>query len=77
MELVKLIDVKQGEKVCFCNIDNMQEDKHKRLMELGFVSGTKIEVLKKTKGVSLVGLRGFAVALDKEILSKIKVWKVG
>ena len=40
---------------CVINgIQNMQEEKHKRLLELGFIKGTKLEVLKRTKGTFLI-----------------------
>lgn len=74
MKIMKLSDIKQDGSAVLESIDKIEEKKQKRLLELGFVEGTKIKVLKKSKGLLLIGVRGYSIALDQEITDKINVW---
>ena len=53
----------------------MQEEKHKRLLELGFIKGTRVEIIKRTKDALLIGIRGYVIALDKDVAGCIFVWE--
>ena len=46
MKIMKLSDIKQDGSAVLESIDKIEEKKQKRLLELGFVEGTKIKVLK-------------------------------
>ena len=74
MKIMKLSDIKQDGSAVLESIDKIEEKKQKRLLELGFVEGTKIKVLKKSTGLLLIGVRGYSIVLDKEITDKINVW---
>lgn len=74
MKIMKLSDIKQDGSAVLESIDKIEEKKQKRLLELGFVEGTKMKVLNKSKGLLLIGVRGYSIALDKEITDNINVW---
>ena len=72
MENLKpLTDLKQGD---IANIACIKK-RHKRLIELGFFDGAKIEVLKTNKlsKLMLVGIRGFCLCLDFNLASRVFV----
>ena len=73
-KLTKLKDLKNN-KCVISNIQNMQEEKHKRLLELGFIKGTRVEIIKRTKDTLLIGIRGYVIALDKDVAGCIFVWE--
>ena len=74
-KLIELCFAKDGGIVVFENIKDIETKMHKRLIELGFVKGTKINVIKKTKELILVGIRGFSISLDYKLCEKIFVWE--
>jgi len=71
-----LTKTKSGELVVLKEINGLEVKTHKRLVELGFVSGVKIKVIKINKQAKLVliGLRGFTLSMDFLIASKIFVY---
>lgn len=71
-----LTKTKSGEVVVLNKIEGIELKTHKRLIELGFVSGTKIKVIKVNKQAKLIliGLRGFTLSMDFLIASKIFVY---
>ena len=73
--LVKLCEVRENQEVVLCEVEGVEIKKAKRLIELGFVKQAKIYLLKKTKGLILVGIRGSYIAIDEEIAKGIKVFK--
>lgn len=76
MENLKpLTDLKQGDIANIACIKNLDEKRHKRLIELGFFDGAKIEVLKTNKlsKLMLVGIRGFCLCLDFNLASRVFV----
>ncbi len=70
----KVSDLKQGQIGVIEKIENIEIKKHKRLIELGFINGEKIECIKKSKDTMLVAVRGCSLAIDKNIADCIFVW---
>lgn len=68
-----LNDVNKGERAVITGIDGLNIKRIKRLYELGFAKNEVVEVLKKNKNIILVGIRGYAICLDKEIACHIQV----
>lgn len=63
---------------CFINtISGLDLHKHKRLIELGFISGTKVMVLKNSKSskTMVIGIRGYTLSIDYMLAEKILVWE--
>lgn len=73
--LIKLCDVKVGEVVVLHQILGVENRLHKRLVELGFVKGSKILVIKKSKDVLLVSVREVAFGIDSSLAKFINVWE--
>jgi len=77
MEMISLNKVDK----CWCALEKIQgvdEAKHKRLIELGFVKGTKLEVIKNhfKQGIVVIGIRGFTLCLDYALAEGVFVWKI-
>ena len=70
-KLVNLDNLNVGQGAVIEGFKDIELRKAKRLVELGFVKGTKIVLIKRTKDVFLVGIRGFSMALDKKIANQI------
>ena len=70
-----LMELKSDEIGVLYRIENLEKAKHKRLIEMGFVSDAKLEVLRKNKNIVLVGVRGFTLCLDKRLAEAIKVYR--
>lgn len=68
-----LFELNKGDKGVINNVFGMEEKKIKRLIELGFVPFEKVEVINKQKNIILLGIRGYAICLDKQIASHIEI----
>ena len=75
-KLVTLDLVREGAVAVIDKLNVSELKIYKRLLELGFVKGTKLEVIKKTKQVLLVGIRGYTLAIDKKITEQIDCFEV-
>ena len=75
---VKLNSLKNGEKTIVYNIINFDEKMNYRLIELGFVKGEKIEIIKNFKKAKnmLIVIRGYVLSLDYSLAEKIIVYGV-
>lgn len=74
--LVRLSELKQGEQAVLYKIEGLEKAKHKRLLELGFVSGTPLYCIKSNARQGLiVGIRSFTLCLDKYLCDKIMVFR--
>ena len=71
----KLSNLKQGDKCVIQKLDIQDTAKKKRMIELGFCSGLKVQILKTSKELMLVGVLGCSYSIDKDLASKIFVWK--
>nr|NLJ03602.1 hypothetical protein [Bacillota bacterium] len=69
-----LINVSEGET---CRVARIQAGRTatKRLYEMGFNTGARIEVLKNDRGPLIVGLGGHKVALGRGLAAKMLVTK--
>lgn len=74
MDILKLSEARSGEECLIAKVDVQDESKHKRLCELGFCSGLKVFVLKKTKNMMIVGALGCCFSIDKTLAGKIYVY---
>lgn len=74
---IKLSNASVNEVCVIRKVEIEDELKHKRLCELGFCSGLKIKVLKKTKKLMLVGALGCCFSVDRDITDKILVFGGG
>ncbi len=72
-----LFDLNERQEGVVCEIYGIERAKHKRLVELGFVFGEKVVILKKNKNLVIVGIRGYSLCLDKRLSGSIKVFKRG
>lgn len=70
---LSLNNLKEGEKGAVLSISNLENRIVKRLIEMGFVHGEKIEVIRRLNGLIIVGLRSFALAIDSMLASKITI----
>ncbi len=75
MEIIKLSDAIVGKECLIYKVNEENEAKHKRLCELGFCSGLKVFVEKKTKNLMMVGALGCCFSIDKTLASKILVYQ--
>ncbi len=73
--LIPLNKLSVGETAIIDRLENIETKKRKRLNEMGFFCGAKIVVLKKLRSVLIVGIRGFALCLDRETAENI--WVMG
>lgn len=75
MKRIRLSDLKEEKVGVVQGIVLCDIEKHKRLIELGFVSYTKVEMLKNDRRAKsvVVGVRGYALALDYTIADGIWV----
>ena len=73
--LCYLNQIEQGSLCVIHDKVGLDLARHKRLIELGFVNGTKLKVIKNSKKakILLVGLRGFSISLDYDLAEKIRV----
>ena len=74
--VIKLSEVKNSKFVVVESIEDLEFRLHKRLVDMGFVKGTKVDIIKndKKRKLVLVGIRGFTISLDYFICSRIMVW---
>ena len=70
---VLLSSLKERDACVLTGINNIEKTKHKRLIELGFVYGEKLEVLKKNKNFLIIGIRGYCLCLDFSLANSISV----
>ncbi|HEW64495.1 FeoA family protein [Fervidicoccus fontis] len=68
----RLIDVREGEKVKIVRID-AGEEAVKKLLRLGIIPGTEVEVIKNNCGPLLVKIRDLNIAIGRGISQKILV----
>ncbi|AFH42315.1 ferrous iron transport protein A [Fervidicoccus fontis] len=68
----RLIDVREGEKVKIVRID-AGEEAVKKLLRLGIIPGTEVEVIKNNYGPLLVKIRDLNIAIGRGISQKILV----
>lgn len=76
-KFIRLSDASVNEVCVIKKVEIEDEAKHKRLCELGFCSGLKVKVLKKTKRLMLVGALGCCFSIDKNLTDKILVYGGG
>lgn len=74
MNIIKLSQTKTGKEYLICKIEVNDIAKHKRLCELGFCSGLKVVVLKKTKKLLLVGALDCCFSVDIALAGQIFVY---
>lgn len=75
MEKIKLSEAEIGKECLICSVEEEDKAKHKRLCELGFCSGLKIFVERKTKNLMMVGALGCCFSIDKTLANKIIVFQ--
>jgi len=66
----------EQEKVCVIDsLFDLKQDLHKRLIEMGFVTGAKISVIKNKKRakIMLISIRGYLLSLDYFIAQRVSV----
>lgn len=75
MQYLSLINLRVGDT---CKMARIQAGSSatKRLYEMGFNTGARIEVLKNDRGPMIVGLGGHKVALGRGLAEKMLVGKV-
>lgn len=73
-KIMPLFDVKPGRVGVLARIDGVEKNKHKRLIELGFYEGARLEVLVRRPNIAIVGVRGYAMSLDRTLMEKILVY---
>lgn len=71
---MNLMQTQENKEYLICKIEIQDELKHKRFCELGFCSGMKIAVLRKTKNLLLVGALGCCFSIDRVLSEKIVVY---
>ncbi len=67
MENITSLDkIKTNGVAIICKIEGLEKRKHKRLLELGFTSKTKVKVIKKNNLAKLImlGIRGYTICMD-------------
>lgn len=75
--IVKLKDVKDGQKVVIQSIDNNLDKKlHKRLLELGVIKNSIVTIIKNSKLTQLmcICVRGCTLSMDYSLAEKIYVY---
>lgn len=77
-KLISLINLKVNKKSVVKKVDDFDQKFKCRLIELGFVNGEKVVVLKNFKNnkTLLVLVRGSVFALDYNLAEKIFVYEV-
>ena len=73
---MRLCDVENLKCCVLSEIRGLEIAKHKRLVELGFVQGTKIEILKNSRKAKtmVIGIRGYTISIDYLLAENIFVW---
>ena len=75
--MMTLLKGKENTLLRFLAFDNIATDERKKLVDLGFVPGEEIKILRDIKsGFITVLLKGGKIALDNKSASKILVKEV-
>ena len=75
--MMTLLNGKENTLLRFLAFDNVAVDERKKLIDLGFVPGEELKVLRSIKsGFITVLLKGGKIALDNNSASKILVKEV-
>ncbi len=71
---VPLFSLEEGSRAILIEID-AGKGLRERLLQMGLVPGTTVEILKKMPGVIVIRFRGTVISLSKGIAMKILVSK--
>ena len=75
--MMTLLNGKENTSLRFLAFDNIATDERKKLINLGFVPGEELKILRDMKsGFITVLLKGGKIALDKNSAAKILVKEV-
>ncbi|MBO7611389.1 FeoA family protein [Candidatus Ruminimicrobiellum ovillum] len=75
--MMTLLNGKENTSLRFLAFDNIATDERKKLIDLGFVPGEELKILRDMKsGFITVLLKGGKIALDSNSASKILVKEV-
>lgn len=71
--MVSLDEVPEGAKAVVVDVAGWGHGLRKRLLEMGLVPGTTVEVLRNNRGPLIVKVRGATVALGRGLAKKVIV----
>lgn len=75
--MMTLLNGKENTSLRFLAFDNIAVDERKKLIDLGFIPGEELKILRDMKsGFITVLLKGGKIALDKNSAAKILVKEV-